>query len=54
MTYADLALLFGALAASFFFSACFSHISGDSRADVALIAGAGVVLTAASAVTAVL
>jgi hypothetical protein len=53
MTYADLALLFAAIAASFFWSACFSHLSGDSRSDVALIAGAGVVLTAAAAVTAV-
>jgi hypothetical protein len=53
MTQFDVALLLAALSASFVWSACFSHLSGDNREDVALIGATGALLAVASAATAV-
>ena len=53
MSQFDVALLLGALSASFVWSACFAHLSGDRREDVALIAGTGGLLAAAAVATAV-
>lgn len=53
MTPSDVALLLGALGASFCWAACFSYLSGDRREDVSAIAAAAAVLVAAAATTAV-
>lgn len=54
MTSFDVALLLAAIAAALFWSACFGYLSGDSRADVGLIAAAGAFLGGAAVVTALM
>ncbi|WP_167772485.1 hypothetical protein [Ramlibacter henchirensis] len=52
MSQVDLALLLSALGASCIWAACFGHLSGDRREDVAVVAATGAILAAAAAVTA--
>jgi hypothetical protein len=49
MSQFDVAVLFAALSAAFIWSACFAHLGGDSRRDVALIGATGALLGAGSA-----
>ena len=52
MSQFDVAVLLGALSASFVWSACFAYLSDDRREDVALIAAMGGLLAASAAATA--
>ncbi|NUO73710.1 MAG: hypothetical protein HOQ10_13475 [Frateuria sp.] len=49
MSQFDVAVLLAAISAAFIWSACFSHLSGDTRRDVTFIGATGALLGAGAA-----